>query len=58
LGKRFDYQNSRHNRMVRKVPKKKWFVYGHILDCHNGFTRIAFQDSINKQKRVPVRQVL
>ena len=53
----FHDQDAGHNRKLRKVPVEKRLVDGDILDADNPF-RLEFEDAIDKQERVAMRQDL
>jgi hypothetical protein len=40
------------------MPLKKRFVDGHILDAHDALQPLHFDNGVNEQKRMAVRQYL
>src|SRR5688572_3512837 len=56
LRERFNYQNARHYRRARKVALKILFVDADLLDPDNARAGYEFDDSIDEQKRIAVRE--
>src|SRR5690606_34337731 len=54
----FNNQDSRENRKVRKVPLEHFFIRRNILVGDDIFAFNQFNNAVQQQKRVPVRQVL
>jgi len=52
----FDQQYSGHDRMVRKMSLEKGLVDGHILEPYHAFGAVGFNNPVNQQKRVALRQ--
>jgi hypothetical protein len=58
LRHRFDKERARHDRMTRKMPLKKRFAERDVFyPDHKGFA-VGFQNAVNQQKRIPMRQNL
>jgi len=55
LGQGLYDQHSGHQLESRKMSSKERFVVGNVLQSQDTFARLQFKDSINQEKRVPVR---
>jgi len=56
LGERFNHQNAWHNRRPGKVTLKIFFVNADLLDADDALSWDEFDDPIDEQKRVAVRE--
>jgi hypothetical protein len=56
LGHRFDNQDSRHDRRARKMSLEKCLIDGHLFDADNPLTRGKFDNPVDQEKRITMRQ--
>jgi len=56
LGNGLDNQHTGHNRRTRKMAGEKWFIDAHILNGDDSFPTLKFDDPVNQQKRIAMRQ--
>src|SRR5262245_17316139 len=56
LRQSLDDQHARHDRETRKMPLKEGFVDGDALDADAAFIAIHFDQAVDQQKRVAMRQ--
>lgn len=56
LGHRFDHQDARHDRRAGEVSLKKRFVDADLFDADDPFARCEFDDTVNQQERITMRQ--
>src|SRR5207247_236185 len=57
LNKRLADEHARHDRPARKVPREEGLVRGHALHGHQPLPVGDFDDAIDEQKRITMRQV-
>ena len=52
----FDHQNARHYRRAGKVTLKIFFVDADLFDADDAFARHEFDDAIDEEERIAMRQ--
>src|SRR5690606_24779496 len=58
LSHRLDDQHARHHRMTRVVTLEEGLVDRDVLETDDALARLEFDDPVDQEHRVPVRQVL
>ncbi len=58
LRHRLDDQYARHDRQIGKVSRKKWLIDCDILNSHDALLADQFNNPINQQERITMRQNL